>query len=77
MALWMDKPVGLFARAITRSNCLGSFERWWEAGSGSAADLRRSAVPSLRKKPRVFLLRSALVFYAAEPDPASRHLGLC
>jgi len=36
--------------------------------SASAADLRRSAVPSLRKKPKVFLLRSALVFYAAEAD---------
>ncbi len=36
--------------------------------SASAADLRRSAVPSLRKKPKVFLLLSALVFYAAEAD---------
>ncbi len=54
-----------------------SFERCREAGGGTAADLRPSGVPSLRKKPRVFLLRSALVFYAAEPPPASRHLGNC
>ncbi len=36
--------------------------------SASVADLRRSAVPSLSKKPKVFLLLSALVFYAAEAD---------
>jgi len=45
--------------------------------SRSAADLRPSGLPSLRKMPQVIFLRSALVSYAAERDDRPPSPGEC